>query len=155
MCLKFCSSGHPALPVPAPPAIHRTVLALATKQSGGPGFAQPLPEAATSADGSIVITCAFAGGQRVAFPRSVMVDGYTLSLTAVGHAVGIDGVAAAAAASAAAEAAGSPPCRADSVVAFDMCPVDGGARFVLLAPVTAVTLRATESLLGGRRTHCL
>ena len=142
MCLQFCSDGHPRLPVPAPPAVHRAVLAHVTgQQAGTAGFAQPMPLAATSTNGSIIVTCAFSGGHRVAFPRQLIVEGYRLRLAAVGQAIGID-----------AGSCANKPAAAISVemgnacVAFDMHTPGGGPNFVRVAPVTRNTLHVAELL---------
>ena len=140
VCAQFRSAGHPSLPTPAPPAVHRAVLArVAGQQAAEAGFAQPMPGAAASADGSILVTCAFVGGRRVAFPREIIVEGFPLRLAAAGHAVGIDTSVTPATDS------------AKGSVAFAMCPADGGRCFVLLAPVTSCALRVTEALPGLQR----
>lgn len=140
VCAQFRSAGRPSLPTPAPPAVHRAVLArVAGQQAAEAGFAQPMPGAVASADGSILVTCAFVGGRRVAFPREIIVEGFPLRLAAAGHAVGID-------------TSLTPATDTEKgSVAFAMCPADGGQCFVQLAPVTSCALRVTEALPGLQR----
>lgn len=72
LCVQFRSAGPPPLPVPAPAEVHHAALARVTGQAADAvEYALPLPDAAVSANGSVLVTCAYAGGsgrRRVAFP---------------------------------------------------------------------------------------
>jgi len=128
------------------------VLAHVTGQAAGVGYAKPVPDAAVSTDGSVLVTCAFAGGRRVTFPHEIVVEGYPLRLSAAGHAIGIDASAPPAAAASGAFASGdAAAARPPACIAFAMCSADGGRCFVQLAPVAPAALHAAEALPGLQR----